>query len=375
MGSLRFPTANFDETTAQFFGVLVMKDFTDLVYMKESAAIADSLGVAKRFNKQHKDIMRRVEAVVNSVEYQQRLAEGHKRNFVIMSRLVNIGNNAKRSESYYEMDRDGFTFLTMGFTGAKAAKWKWDYINAFNKMEEFIKVRSVDDIITDMISERMQKVDALYNPKIKEVAAEVNRLEHEKVSMLGFEQKSYRDRVTQCENQTNLVQQHFQTHKISYGPWIKHQAEIHLELFGMTSAQFRREIGIFDHTNILTRDFFPYIIQHILYLGELGLCEFFDEGGDNPFTLDDVLEVHRSFVNQRVMVYTRKNPGLNLSNVLVQHVRMVRDFIEGRLELSSISPYDTQRQWLEERIDVLNQLREEYRKSLAVVRKTPYNPI
>ncbi len=69
------------------------------------------------------------------------------------------------------------------------------------------------------------------------------------------------------------------------------------------------------------------------------------------------------------MVYTRKNPGLNLSNVLVQHVRMVRDYIEGRLELESVSPYDSQRQWLEERIDVLNQLRDEYRKSLATVRK------
>lgn len=238
-----------------------MKDFTDLVYMKDYAVIADSLGVAKHFTKQHKDVMRKIPIIIDSEEYKQRLAEGRAPSFTLTSRKVNMPNGGVKDEPYYEMDRDGFTFLTMGFTGARASKWKWDYINAFNKMEEFIKARSVDDIITDMIRERMQKVDALYNPKIKEAAAEVNRLEHEKVSILGFEQKSYRDRMTQCENQTNLVQQHFQTHKISYGPWIKHQAEIHQELFGMTSAQFRREIGIFDHPNILTRDFFPYIIS------------------------------------------------------------------------------------------------------------------
>lgn len=352
-----------------------MKDFTDLVYMKESFVIADSLGVAKRFNKQHKDVMRKIATVINSEEYNQRLASGGAPSFTLTSRKVDMPNNAVKNEPYYEMDRDGFTFLTMGFTGPRAVKWKWDYINAFNKMESYIQTRTLDDVVDDWIKEAKEWCDSLYNPKIKEVAAEVNRLEHEKVSMLGFEQKSYRDRVTQCENQTNLVQQHFQTHKISYGPWIKHQAEIHLELFGMTSAQFRREIGIFDHTNILTRDFFPYIIQHILYLGELGLCEYFDEGSENAFTLDEVLDVHRSFVNQRVMIYTRRNPGLNLSNVLVSHVRMVRDFIEGRLELSAISPYDTQRQWLEERIEVLNQLRQEYLSSLAELRKTPYKPI
>ena len=33
------------------------------------------------------------------------------------------------------MTRDGFSFLVMGFTGAKAAHWKEKYIEAFNAME------------------------------------------------------------------------------------------------------------------------------------------------------------------------------------------------------------------------------------------------
>lgn len=38
----------------------------------------------------------------------------------------------------YEITRDGFVFLCMGFTGAAAAQWKERYINAFNQMENHI---------------------------------------------------------------------------------------------------------------------------------------------------------------------------------------------------------------------------------------------
>ena len=35
----------------------------------------------------------------------------------------------------YRMTRDGFTFLVMGFTGEKAARFKWLYIAEFNRIE------------------------------------------------------------------------------------------------------------------------------------------------------------------------------------------------------------------------------------------------
>ncbi len=36
----------------------------------------------------------------------------------------------------FNITRDGFTFLCMGFTGKKAAEWKEKYIIAFNEMEK-----------------------------------------------------------------------------------------------------------------------------------------------------------------------------------------------------------------------------------------------
>ncbi len=39
----------------------------------------------------------------------------------------------------YLMNRDGFSLLVMGFTGAKALEWKLKYIEAFNAMERAIE--------------------------------------------------------------------------------------------------------------------------------------------------------------------------------------------------------------------------------------------
>jgi len=54
----------------------------------------------------------------------------------------------------YEMSRDGFTLIAMGFTGVKAQQWKIKYIEAFNAMERELlngsaKFGSVMDALND----------------------------------------------------------------------------------------------------------------------------------------------------------------------------------------------------------------------------------
>ena len=46
----------------------------------------------------------------------------------------------------YLMDRDGFSFLAMGFTGEKADTWKLDFIDAFNAMENKLKLIEQQEI-------------------------------------------------------------------------------------------------------------------------------------------------------------------------------------------------------------------------------------
>ena len=82
-----------------------------------------SLKVAEAFSKQHKDVLRKLESLDCSEEFTQR-------NFALSEYMDSTG----RKLPSYEMTKDGFMFLVMGFTGQKAAAIKEAYINAFNQM-------------------------------------------------------------------------------------------------------------------------------------------------------------------------------------------------------------------------------------------------
>lgn len=62
----------------------------------------------------------------------------HAANFGELIEHVQVGNGAMRPRTVYQMTKDGFMFLAMGFTGKEAAAWKISYIAAFNKMAEEI---------------------------------------------------------------------------------------------------------------------------------------------------------------------------------------------------------------------------------------------
>lgn len=83
-----------------------------------------SLDIAKIFGKFHKDVLRKIQNLNCSPEF-------NERNFTLVEFLDNKGEK----QPSYEITRDGFAFLCMGFTGAKAAQFKEAYINAFNAME------------------------------------------------------------------------------------------------------------------------------------------------------------------------------------------------------------------------------------------------
>lgn len=86
-----------------------------------------SAKVADAFGKLHKNIIQRIESLDCSAEFASA-------NFSAHVQQVEVGNGAKRDSKYYEMTKDGFMFLVMGFTGKKAAMIKEAYINAFNWM-------------------------------------------------------------------------------------------------------------------------------------------------------------------------------------------------------------------------------------------------
>lgn len=100
---------------------------SDLVTFDGNQVVTDSRNVAKHFEKQHKHVL---DAIDNLVAQNS----ATKNMFLEQSREYR-----GRDFRYYLMNRDGFSLLVMGFTGAKALEWKLKYIEAFNAMEKAIK--------------------------------------------------------------------------------------------------------------------------------------------------------------------------------------------------------------------------------------------
>lgn len=62
----------------------------------------------------------------------------------------------KQCYKYYELTRDGFSLLVMGFTGKKALEWKLKYIEAFNLMEDKLRIGlngiNIEEVIVKSVS-------------------------------------------------------------------------------------------------------------------------------------------------------------------------------------------------------------------------------
>lgn len=105
----------------------------ELVIMKNQQAVTTSLKVAESFERKHKNVVQRIDNLIHSAE-----------NSAQLKSMFAVGNykdkSGKRNKMYY-MNRDGFTLLVMGFTGKRAMEFKLKYIDAFNKMEEAIRLQ------------------------------------------------------------------------------------------------------------------------------------------------------------------------------------------------------------------------------------------
>ena len=102
-----------------------------LVSIRNNQVVTTSLQVAKFFRKNHFDVLRAIREIECSDNFQEC-------NFAFSFYFRDLPNNAVKKEPMYYLTRDGFTFLAMGFTGKIAAKFKEEYINAFNEMERAI---------------------------------------------------------------------------------------------------------------------------------------------------------------------------------------------------------------------------------------------
>ncbi|MFZ7336940.1 Rha family transcriptional regulator [Comamonas jiangduensis] len=105
----------------------------------EGHATTTSNQIAEHFGKQHKDVLRAIRNLRNTVD-----ADFYERNFALIQIVTDLGVGRTRQDPAYRITRDGFVFLAMGFTGKEAAAWKVAYLTAFNRMEAELQKPAYD---------------------------------------------------------------------------------------------------------------------------------------------------------------------------------------------------------------------------------------
>lgn len=116
-----FSEFNIEAATMATIQTLAQPEIT----IVNGQAVTSSLAVADYFTKRHDDVLKKIRSLECSPEF-------NARNFA----AVEYTDAKGERRPAYQITRDGFAFLAMGFTGKRAAQFKEAYITAFNNMEK-----------------------------------------------------------------------------------------------------------------------------------------------------------------------------------------------------------------------------------------------
>ncbi|ECJ2061656.1 transcriptional regulator [Salmonella enterica subsp. enterica serovar Cerro] len=94
------------------------------VTIENGRAVTTSVAIAEFFRKMHKDVLKKIDNLECSAEFSER-------NFAPAEYTDEQG----KKRPAYQITKNGFVFLVMGFTGKKAAAFKEAYIAEFDRME------------------------------------------------------------------------------------------------------------------------------------------------------------------------------------------------------------------------------------------------
>ena len=109
----------------------VQINFADFVQIQNTQPVTTSKFVAAAFGKRHDNVLAKIEEILTQVpDYFNKL------NFKEIEFLRTNALGKTIRDKAYQLTKDGFMLLVMGFTGKQAMQIKIAYIEAFNAMAE-----------------------------------------------------------------------------------------------------------------------------------------------------------------------------------------------------------------------------------------------
>lgn len=235
-----------------------------LVFNQNGKLKTDSLIIAMFFEKEHKNVMRSIRNLECSSEF-------HELNFELTDY---IDKNGERQPKY-EMSRDGFMFLAMGFTGTKAAQWKEAFIKAFNKMEE------------ELLKQSQQPYMPRGYPQMLEAARnDWKTVRNDLIILLGTHLQVFdRKRKSQFTNQ------------------------VYIDLIEATARQLRAHFQL-TRPSELTRDYLHQLVQECIVEIEIRLSDALTSGA----------------------IYSWEEFKMELERI-ADHIRYMKELQNGRIPL------------------------------------------
>jgi phage regulator Rha-like protein len=119
-----------------------------------SVAVVNSRDVAVAFGKQHAHVLRDIDALLAGAGGAGKASQRGHPNLDGPTNQAVSGwfrpmlawhEEAQRETRSFDLTRDGFTLLVMGWTGERALRFKVAYIQAFNAMEAKLRALGPDD--------------------------------------------------------------------------------------------------------------------------------------------------------------------------------------------------------------------------------------
>ena len=161
---------------------LIPRDEYGIFADTHDTARVDSRSVAAFFEKEHFHVLRDIARITDT-------KSGLSKEFIDSNFVADkYKDSTGRKLPCYQMTRDGFTILVMGYTGEKAMRFKELYIKRFNEMEALIKQLVSARQEFPMLTEKIKAVHD--NPKPYHYSNEcdmINRL------VIGMSAKKFRE--------------------------------------------------------------------------------------------------------------------------------------------------------------------------------------
>jgi len=153
------------------------------LYELKGQALCGSRQIAEEFEKRHSDVLRDIEVGIKNLNNagERKFAET---NFTFTT--YRDSQNKKQPEVL--MAKDGFVYITMGYSGQKATRFKVAYIHRYNNMEAFIKSLLATKIEFPAFTDAIMA--AHEEPKHYHFSNEINMIYR---IVLGMDAKKFRE--------------------------------------------------------------------------------------------------------------------------------------------------------------------------------------